>query len=290
MLGNWIRQTTTSTGTGNLTLSSVSGFPTFANQFATTDYFYYTLLNDADGTPIESGIGHLSDSTTLVRDKPLATFVSSTYSDNDPSAVTLASGTKRVICSMEQGAALATPININTGAGSRVLYPTGVLVGESSVSAAMVDRRCVYVPILINTPRTIDAVMTRSSTITSGASYKLGIYSANLNGRPGTLIEQSALLTTDAAGIKTGTLTKRRYKPGLYFMAAAFNGTPAVNIPAFAGIVEPLLGGDASTAVNHECALYETLGVSWTSLPTTPNATLTALTQSSMPLLLLRLA
>ena len=109
MLGNWIKQTSTSTGTGNLTLAAVTGFPTFANQFAAGEYFYYTILNDSDGTPMESGIGHMSDSATLVRDKPLATFVAGTYNDNDPAAVTLAAGTKRVICSMEQGAPLANP-------------------------------------------------------------------------------------------------------------------------------------------------------------------------------------
>src|SRR4051812_15492834 len=101
-LGNWIRQTTTTTGTGNLTLSTASGWAPFSSQFSTGadgvgDNFYYVVLDDSTGAPYEAGIGRMSDATTLVRVRILASMPSGTYSAAN-SAMTLAAGTKRVVC------------------------------------------------------------------------------------------------------------------------------------------------------------------------------------------------
>ena len=72
MIGDWIRQTTSSTGTGNLTLAAVTDYPTFNNIFGLLKYFRYTILRATDGKPLERGIGHMSSSTVLVRDKIIA--------------------------------------------------------------------------------------------------------------------------------------------------------------------------------------------------------------------------
>ena len=285
MLGNWIKQTSTSTGTGNLTLAAVTGFPTFSNQFAVGEYFYYTILNDSDGTPMESGIGHMSDSTTLVRDKPLATFVAGTYNDNDPAAVTLAAGTKRVICSMEQGAPLANPINVNTSASSRVIFPTGAVTSGGAGSYGLVANTVYYVPFLINTPRTCDALLFRNTT--TGTKARVGIYTSGLNGKPNLCIEQSADVSTAAIGVKTGALTKRRYKPGLYFVGIA--AAEALTVNAIASLVNPILGGDANM-VGNIGVLWESISGGWSALPTTANVTSGAFDSSQTPLVSIRVA
>ena len=73
MLANWVRATSSTTGTGNLTLSSVSGYPQPSGAFAVGQRWAYCLLDDSTGKPIEAGIGYLSAATTFVREYPTAT-------------------------------------------------------------------------------------------------------------------------------------------------------------------------------------------------------------------------
>lgn len=83
-----VKDTTTTTGTGDITLSgsAPSGFQTFNAAVGTNSYFHYTITG---GTEWEVGIGYLSASTTLVRDSVL-------HSSNSDAAVNFSSGTKDV--------------------------------------------------------------------------------------------------------------------------------------------------------------------------------------------------
>ena len=88
--GDLIHQQSTSTGTGNITLSVVNGKRTFNDEFGTggTDKFDYFISNQA-AAEWERGTGHLSASTTLVRDTVLA-------SSNANAAVSFSAGTKDI--------------------------------------------------------------------------------------------------------------------------------------------------------------------------------------------------
>ncbi len=88
---NLVHQTTTGTGTGNLTLSAVNGKQSFATAFSTgvtTNVFDYFISN-RDAAEYERGTGHMSDATTLVRDTV-------TESTNSNAAVSFSAGTKDV--------------------------------------------------------------------------------------------------------------------------------------------------------------------------------------------------
>lgn len=86
-----VKETTTTTGTGNITLAgAVSGFETFNTAFGTSVNLYYAIVGT---TEWEVGLGHLSASTTLVRDTVLA-------SSNSDTAVNFSSGTKQVFCDL----------------------------------------------------------------------------------------------------------------------------------------------------------------------------------------------
>ena len=88
--GDLIHQQSTSTGTGNITLSVVNGKRTFNDEFGTggTNKFDYFISNQA-AAEWERGTGHLSASTTLVRDTVLA-------SSNANAAVNFSAGTKDI--------------------------------------------------------------------------------------------------------------------------------------------------------------------------------------------------
>lgn len=67
-----IKDTTTTTGTGAVTLSGTAptGFVAFASRFQVGDRFPYCIAGQTSGL-WETGIGYLSASTTLVRDTVL---------------------------------------------------------------------------------------------------------------------------------------------------------------------------------------------------------------------------
>jgi hypothetical protein len=87
-----VRETTTTTGTGNLTLAgAVSNFQTFNSAFGLNVVFHYTI-EDNTNNAWEEGEGYLTNSTTLVR----ARVITST---NSNALVNFGSGTKAVFCS-----------------------------------------------------------------------------------------------------------------------------------------------------------------------------------------------
>ena len=92
-IADLVHETSTSTGTGNLTLSAVDGRVRFSDAtdgFGTGsgpafDYF----ISHRAAAEWERGVGHMSDANTLVRDTVLA-------SSNSGSAVNFSAGTKDV--------------------------------------------------------------------------------------------------------------------------------------------------------------------------------------------------
>lgn len=87
-----VQDTSTTTGTGNFTLSGTAptGKVDFNTAFGTQQSFTYVIQGQS-GSEWEVGIGYLSASTTLVRDRVTA-------SSNSGSAVNFSSGTKDVFC------------------------------------------------------------------------------------------------------------------------------------------------------------------------------------------------
>jgi hypothetical protein len=90
---NLIREESTTTGTGNLTLAAVNGYVRFSDStygFGTggTDDFWYFISN-RNAAEWEIGTGHMSDANTLVRDTVL-------FSSNSNAAVSFSAGTKDI--------------------------------------------------------------------------------------------------------------------------------------------------------------------------------------------------
>lgn len=90
------RETSTTTGTGALTLAgATTGCRSFNSAVGVGPSFYYVLL-DANGTGWEAGVGVLSDSTHLTR-----TTVQK--SSNSNAAISLSSGSHTVFSALTEG-------------------------------------------------------------------------------------------------------------------------------------------------------------------------------------------
>jgi hypothetical protein len=87
-----VQETTTTAGTGNITLAgAASGYISFNTAFGVGPKFSYGIV---DGAAWEIGYGHLSGSTTLVRD----TILKSSNSNN---VISLSGGTATIFCSVD---------------------------------------------------------------------------------------------------------------------------------------------------------------------------------------------
>lgn len=137
VLADRVRETTTTTGTGTVTLAgAVTGFQTFA-AIGNGNTTYYTIAGQGT-SEWEVGIGtYTSSGTTLSRDTILA-------SSNSGSAVNFSAGTKDVFCDYPAGRAViggegyvenAQTVNnsstINTGNNAISVGPITIASGKS---------------------------------------------------------------------------------------------------------------------------------------------------------------
>lgn len=103
LYGDRVKDVSTTTGTGNLTLSGTAptGFQSFDAVFGHAGNTFYYVIDDGAGN-WEVGSGHLSASTTLVRDTVIT-------SSNSNAAVSFGAGTKTVFADLPaQGIARIT--------------------------------------------------------------------------------------------------------------------------------------------------------------------------------------
>ena len=130
-----VRDTTTTTGTGALTVSGTpaSGFRTFSSVMSVSDTFYYAVQHQS-ANEWEVGLGTYSASNEITR-----TTVYS--SSNAGSAVTFSAGTKDVFITLAatktvQVDGSGSPVNLGTvpvaSGGSGVATLTGILKGNGT--------------------------------------------------------------------------------------------------------------------------------------------------------------
>lgn len=130
-VANLVHETSSTTGTSDFTLSNVSGKQSFNDAFGTggTDAFFYFISN-RDASEWECGTGHLSASTTLVRDTVID-------SSNSGSAVNFSVGTKDVTNDVPAATQLVAPkghiygLNLSNN-GTDGDHDIDIAVGEAS--------------------------------------------------------------------------------------------------------------------------------------------------------------
>lgn len=273
MLGNWVRQTTTTTGTGALTLSTVSGYAAFSSHFAESQRFGYAIVDDSTGAPIESGIGYLS-SGTLVREYIEATMVSGTLDITAPTAVSLAAGTKRVVCAASAGLLIAPAPGIWNNVAGRLYGDPQVSTSVSTIT--MVADRAYALPFIRAVNRPIDAVSFRVNTAGAGGTLaKCAIFSWGSDGLPGVKLAETATVAVDATGVKTPTFSAAFDPPQRFFVAILSDGAPILQgysgcIPAFALGVSTSM--QAVSFLHHVGATGLTFPTTWTAVENLSNA------------------
>ena len=126
VIGDRVRETSTTTGTGSFTLAgAVTGYQTFDTVLNTSDTTYYTIA-DQSGANFEVGIGTFTAPATLARTTILS-------SSNGGSVVTFGAGTKDVFISLP-----ASKTVQSFSAGSTGLTPSTASFGAVSLAGTLV--------------------------------------------------------------------------------------------------------------------------------------------------------
>lgn len=274
MLGQGIKETTATTGTGALALTAVSGFVRFSQWFADQDLVHYTIMSGADGSGglLEWGIGTITTSTnTLSRDVVLGTFSGGTLNTNNPTALSL-TGSNLVLCGRPAGGArpgLTKLSSSNSSSGVVLPYPN--TVNGSPGAAAVVADRLYLIPFELSTPKKLQGIKSRIST-GGGSTVQFGLYACKANGEPGKLIASSGDIVSPGSGVFGWTLGTPKILPEdwYYFGFACKGGTPTLN--TFVGGAAAYLSGATpfntdSTAVIPITHKYAALTGGWTNLP-----------------------
>jgi hypothetical protein len=90
MIANWVRESITSAGTGDIYLNGTfDGFIKFSDAFSNTQRCFYSVL---DGTNRESGVGiYSSSANTITRAYVFATLVNGVHNVDSPQAINISS-------------------------------------------------------------------------------------------------------------------------------------------------------------------------------------------------------
>lgn len=289
MLGNGIIETTTTTGTGDLTTSAVTGRPRFTDKFtanateASASHFYYAILtNDATPQFIESGIGYMSATGTLKRAVVLSTYASSVYTDVSATAVSLPAGTKNVICTGECGSAagLSMPGQDNSLSALRYAYSNHTISSGAAGTLVMTANRLYLQPFLHASARAIDGLFFRNSSGT--ANVRMALFECNRDGTPGRkLMGSTADLNSASAGIAVITAGGPvRPAPGWLYLGIVADAALTINVMNSNNVAANPLGHDG---VQYHYA-YGHMANGSTTIADPASAITTKVTQGSPPL------
>lgn len=245
MFGSWVEQTTTTTGTGNLTLSSVSGMKTAHEEFGTIQSFTYVIY-DSNNKPIEGGVGRMSDSTTMIRERVLEKNDSGFSKPRSDSAqVSLAAGTKTVRCVALSGSLAQNPersfVALNATANNRLVGGANCTYGSSTVSITQ-NRQYAY-PFLLEYDGTFDGFAIRPSSVSGNAD--VGLWTVGADGLPGALVV-GVSSQAFVSGLNIFSFTSQFIRAGYYYIG--LNSSAAGNM-YLAAVRDPLGKSDPAVSL-----------------------------------------
>lgn len=254
MLGNWIKQNgaVAAAGTGPITVSSITGFPKFYDRFGLNRPFQYVVLN-ADGTPVASEIGYLSDAATLVRSKALE--VASDPSNGAPGLSSL-SGSYLIESGGDAGLISATmPAVYASGAGVVKRVACQPVVNLASLSTlTMVAGTQYFFPVYVDVFGAVSALMLDVSTAVAGSTVRAGLYTIGADGSPGNLIADTGDMSSATATGISASVGPLSLAPGWYW--GCVTASAAIAIRTLPNLVETPFGWDATARYKRVAAQF----------------------------------
>lgn len=264
---NGVYETTTTSGTGTITLTAVTGRPRFSD--ASLNALVPYAIKDGDNW--EWGIGTVSATNTLARSLITATYVSGTYDNTSPTAITL-SGSAADVYLAPIAEAMATGMPIVSGSfGRKAVLSPHWSTYQSGTLTVTADRLYV-IPFKVDSAYDINGFHIDMNTA-GAASTKahIGLYRMKSDGQPGELIVETADIDTSvAAAVLSPSVTQTRIAPGWYFVGFVCSGTPTVQAyPSSAYGVNPMGIENGAGSMLPIVIGYKSIA-GWSALPASP--------------------
>jgi hypothetical protein len=248
MLGNGILVTSTTSGTGNMTVAGVTGYTDFlATGLQIGQRFPYTAETLANGEWIfrEAGWGKMSDSTTLVRGRVVAkSDGAGTYTNGNMTPTDFGGATVRIICTPHAGSMMtALPtVDGQTAGINRFLASAGRSVAQSPQQ--LTSLTLYYVHFILRTGGWVTSLGLNVTTPQTG-NARIGVYDVNEKGYIGKLLASSGDIDVSTSGLKAPTLGSPIFlPPGDYFTGAvASTGGTGPTVTAYTTNTAQVMGG-----------------------------------------------
>lgn len=264
---NGVYETTTTSGTGTITLTAVTGRPRFSDA-GVGELVPYAIK---DGNNWEWGMGTVAATNTLVRAVVTATYVSGTYDNTSPTAITLSGSSADVyLAPIAENVSPGLPI-VSSTYGRKAVFSSHYMM-ETDVAYALTADRLYLVPFKTDSAYDINGFYIHM-TVAGAASTKarIGLYQMKSDGQPGEVIVETADIATDVtAGVLSPSVTQKRINPGWYFIALVNTGAPTYNCYNALNFGNSPLGcSSAASSMVPIQMLYKTIA-GWSSLPANP--------------------
>lgn len=219
MIANWVKASTTTTGTGTLTLSSVAGYPRPSDAIATGVHVQYTILTSAGD--LEAGVGTVSAGNTLTRDLITSTWAGGVYTSVAPSALSLPAGTHEVIITQTAANtfnAAEYPQSVIANSNFVSQHIAGAGSAQNCSNATYVGQQTAY-PFVLTTAGVLTGFACQVSVLGASDNF-FALYQCAPNGGPGKRIaHHTTAINTGSTGYKTAAAAANvRVTPGAYWM------------------------------------------------------------------------
>jgi hypothetical protein len=284
---NGVYETTTTSGTGTVTLSAVTGRPRFADA-GVNALAPYAIK---DGNNWEWGMGTVGASNTLARSIIAATLVSGTYDNTSPTAITL-SGSAADVYLAPITEAIAPGMPIIASAYGRKTIDSPHWSTYASGTLALTADRLYVVPFRVDSAYDINGFHVDMDTAGAASTKaRIGLYRLKSDGQPGDLIVETADVDTSvAAAVLSPSVTQTRIYPGWYYVGIVCSGTPTLKAyPSSAFGRSPAGFENGAASILPIVLLYKAI-TGWSALPASPTG-LTAMATgvNSVPAVFLKI-
>lgn len=263
MLANWVKQGISVGGTGNITLgAAAAGYIDLNTRYGVGPYFNYVA---EDGNNRETGIGHLSAASTLVRDVVLETLSSGTYNGLNPTALNLSTSTIITAATAAQsfmGAPLAA-----MGVTTYSKY-VGNALANAPGSALNVPANWINVNSFLLPCEGVYSGVDIEVTTAGAGNAAIGLYQC-INDTTLGLVVQAPEFSCATTGIKSSSFTSNIHLPAGFYVIA-INAAASINFRADTGArgimpIEPNSGSTVQSRQNsrtYNAALPSTIDMS----------------------------
>ena len=275
MLANGAKETTTTTGTGTVTLSAVTGFPRFSQVLSVGQFVDYAIQ---DGNNWEWGVGKVAASNTLERTRVTAKFDGGTYS-RSPAAKLSLSGSATVFCAINE---TTGPLKSFVGGaiGQTYMHSAHLVQTEPYGSTKAIGGNTLYwLPFVwpAGAARVVTSLSIYVTNTGAGTKARLVVFDPDSHGSSPTLLYQSADIAIGTTSIKTVSVSPALHIPHERFMIGLVtDGT--VTLRANGGFLgDPEMGLRLNTGYGRP-EIYSGVSSGWTEIT---NAMLTASSTSN---------